>query len=93
MKKVKAPSTKPSFAKQVYTIDYILQNPSSVVKGKGLKVVWQAAVTAYFSEQGMDLTDPKTFKKPIADINFAQIVKNFNKLIGKKAKASKKKPA
>lgn len=76
-----------TFLKKVYTIDYILKNPSS--SSKGLKQVWQAAVLEYMSKQGVDLSDKKNYHRPIEGIEFPKIVKIFNGLIGKNKKTSK----
>lgn len=80
------------FVSKVYTVDYMLKNPSS--NAKAHKHVWQAAVLEYLFQEGVDLSDKKNFQKPIAGIQFAGIINIYNTLLGKKkTKVSKKKKA
>lgn len=85
MKTKKASKTSeasPKILSQVYTIDYLIKNPSN--SAKGFKYVWEAAVVDYMSKSGIDLSDKKNWQKPIENIDFAKIMTNFNKLMGKK---------
>lgn len=78
----KSPKAKLSFVNRAYSIDYMVKNPPA--NSKGLKLVWQAAVLEYMKRSGVDLTDKKNYQKPIQGIDFSQITRIFNSLIGKK---------
>lgn len=79
------------FVKKAYTLDYLMNNPPA--SAKGLKLVWSAALTWYFAKEGIDLTDAKNYKKPVENIDFAEITRTFKKLVNDKSRPAKRKKA
>jgi len=84
---MKRKNQKLNFAKKVYTIEYIVNNPPN--PAKDYKDVWGAATEYYFSQSGIDLKNENNYKRPIKGIDFAEIMRTFKKLMGNK-KVSKR---
>lgn len=71
--------TKIEFAKQVYTAQYIMENPSSFAKG--YRQIWRVAVEEWLRRNNFEF-NRKTVKKPIVNVKFSQITRIYNSLLG-----------
>lgn len=74
-------STKLEFEKSAYTVNYIIANPSSFAKN--YRSVWRVAVEEYLRRNKFEF-NKKNLNKPLKNINFPQIARIFNTLLGKR---------
>lgn len=84
----KKATAKLEFSSKAYSMKYLMENPPT--NTKGLKLVWQAAVTTYFLSKGINVDDKKNYNRAVEGISFSELTKTFQKLAGVKSAPAKK---